>query len=473
MVESDVAGEILIDGIPSGTIKAGGTVTITNVSTGNTEVAVKESDGNVIKAPVFMLRQGQTVTALIERPVPDGLYFEIIDGKSVTISGYSGNAATVYIPERIQGLPVTRIKHSLSFSKNQLSVIIPSSVTWIDEFAFSNQYGSLTSINVDNRNPAYASIDGVLFDKNIKTIIQYPAGKKAETYAIPSSVTNINRYSFSHCSNLTSITIPSLVTTIGDSAFAYCSRLISIDIPSSVINIVKNGGHSAFNYCISLASITVDSRNPAYISIDGVLFDKNIKNIIQYPAGKKGETYSIPTSVTAIGNDAFSQSSLTNVIIPPSVTVIGSDAFNGSGLTNVNIPSSVTSIGSFAFHGCSNLTSVTIPSSVTSIVHSMFSYCESLTNITIPSSVTTINAYAFYACMSLTTVNIPSSVTSIGDRAFGACYSLTSVNIPSSVTSIGDRAFGENFRLTSVTMSRRTQVESNTFPDTTRIIYRD
>jgi len=78
----------------------------------------------------------------------------------------------------------------------------------------------LENITVDGRNPSYASIEGILFDKNIKTIIQYPIGKKAEIYSIPSSVTTIGNYAFVYCKNLTSVTIPSSVTTIGSFAFS-------------------------------------------------------------------------------------------------------------------------------------------------------------------------------------------------------------------------------------------------------------
>jgi hypothetical protein len=110
-----------------------------------------------------------------------------------------------------------------------------------------------------------------------------------------------------------------------------------------------------------LTNITVDSRNPAYASIDGVLFDKRIRTIITYPAGKTARTYTIPSSVTEIGDRAFAGcSSLTSVTIPSSVTVIGVSAFSGSSLTSVTIPSSVTSIYEGAFAGCESLTSVTL-----------------------------------------------------------------------------------------------------------------
>jgi hypothetical protein len=255
---------------------------------------------------------------------------------------------------------------------------------------------------------------------------------------------------FYNCRALTIITIPSSVISIGSSAFQNCIGLTTISIPLSVTSI----GSSAFNYCIGLTTITVESGNLNYSSLDGVLFNKNQTELIQYPCNRINSSYSILSSVTSIGSSAFSDcSNLTTISIPSSVTSIGIYAFMYcSGLTSVTIPSSVTSISSYAFYRCISLTNVTIPPSVTSIGGSAFYGCSGLTNITIPSSVTSIGIYAFMYCSGLTNVTIPSSVTSIGIYAFMYCSGLTSVTIPSSVTSIGSYAFYGCSGLTSVTI---------------------
>jgi hypothetical protein len=105
--------------------------------------------------------------------------------------------------------------------------------------------------------------------------------------------------------------------------------------------------------------------------------------------------------------------------------------------TSYTIPNSVTTIGENAFYGCTDLTSVSIPNSVTSIGGYAFNGCRSLTSVTIPNSVTTIESGTFSGCTGLTSVSIPSSVTAIGGYAFKGCSSLTSVSVswpnPSSV----------------------------------------
>ncbi len=110
-------------------------------------------------------------------------------------------------------------------------------------------------INVDNDNNHYKSIDGVLFNFDEKTLIQYPIGNSNTTYSIPNSVTSIGNYAFGYCSKLTSITIPNSVTFIGDKAFFYCTELTSVAIPDAVTSI----GDYTFSYCSALTSVTIPS----------------------------------------------------------------------------------------------------------------------------------------------------------------------------------------------------------------------
>jgi hypothetical protein len=224
--------------------------------------------------------------------------------------------------------------------------------------------------------------------------------------------------------NAARVDIPALivgrpVTAIGKEAFFDCTNLTSVAIPSSVTSI----GNWAFSGT-SLTSITVDSRNSAYASIDGVLFNKTIQTIIRYPQGKTGGTYTIPSSVTSIGNGAFFLTSLTSVTIPSSVTSIGHSAFsNCTSLASVTIPSSVTSIDSRAFYGCTSLTSVTIPSSVTSIGSEAFRGCTSLASVAIPSSVTSIGGWAFASWTARQTITIQGKANrAAADRAWGRAW---------------------------------------------------
>jgi hypothetical protein len=180
---------------------------------------------------------------------------------------------------------------------------------------------------------------------------------------IGDSVTSIGSYAFGYCTSLTSIEIPNSVTSIGGSAFSNCDSLTSVEIPNSVTSI----GDEAFRDCDSLTSITVSENNTAYQSIDGNLYTKDGKTLIQYVIGKTATSFTIPQSVTSIGSSAFwGCDSLTSIEIPNSVTSIGGSAFGYcTSLTSVEIPNSVTSIDGMVFSGCTSLTSITFNGTVT------------------------------------------------------------------------------------------------------------
>jgi hypothetical protein len=141
--------------------------------------------------------------------------------------------------------------------KSLSSVTIPRSVTSIGVLAF-DECMSMTSIDVASDNPTYHSEDGILFNKNIDTIVKYPCGKEGDAYIIPDTVTQLADWSFAGCVNLKSIIIPDSVEVIGDGAFCGCENLTSIVIPSSV----KSFGDRCFLACDSLTSATVPKGFP-------------------------------------------------------------------------------------------------------------------------------------------------------------------------------------------------------------------
>ncbi len=257
------------------------------------------------------------------------------------------------------------------------SVTIPNSVTSIGNSAFEDCTG-LTSVTIPNSVTSIGSstfsgcsgLTSVTIGNSVTSI-----GKSAfadcsslTSVTIGNSVTSIGDYAFEGCSGLTSMTIPNSVTSIGDWAFDGCSGLTSITIPKSVTSI----GDVPFLLCSNLKTIDIDADNPNYSSERGVLFNKDKTTLIQCPGGKQG-TYTIPNSVTSIGDFAFAQC---------------------YALTSIEIPNSVTSIGEYAFYLCSGLTSVIVGNGVKEIVSPTFAGCP-LKNITLGTGLRKMSVGAF------------------------------------------------------------------------------
>ena len=151
---------------------------------------------------------------------------------------------------------ITSIGNGAFYNCNGLtsSITIPDGVTFIGNSAFSG-CSNLPSINVDNNNSRYSSIDGILYNKAQDTLIKCPEGKTG-IVVIPNSVTTIENFAFQNCSKLTSVTIPNNVTNIGDYVFSGCCSLAAVSIPNGITSI----GNSAFEKCKSLTSITIPNN---------------------------------------------------------------------------------------------------------------------------------------------------------------------------------------------------------------------
>ncbi len=346
-------------------------------------------------------------SSLIEIKVSDNSEnYSSVDGvlfnkdKSEILCYPSGKTNSSYnIPNSVKKIG----KKAFINCKNLTSITIPDSVVDMDELSF---YGcsSLTSIDLPKnltsigRGAFYncEKLTNVKLSDNVTSI-----GKEAfyncvnlTNINLPNKLVSIEDYAFRGCEKLNNILIPSSVTSIGEWSFASCLSLEDIFIPKNV-NEIRDG---AFYNCKNLKEINVDDSNKNYSSVDGVLFNKDKTQLIQYPIKKEGVCYNIPEGVTSIKVVAFTQC---------------------NNLTTITIPNSVTSIENCAFYGCSNLTRVAIPSGVTNIDGSAFKYCKSLEKVLCLGNASKLGSETFDYCSSNLKIYAKNGLTGYDANGWG------------------------------------------------------
>jgi hypothetical protein len=424
--------------------------------------------------------------------------------------------------------------NAFAFCNKLTSMVIPNSVTSLGVSAF--QYCSdLGTVTLGTNLPSIGNST-------------FLGCSSLSQLSVPNSVAVVGNNALENCSGLTNLTLGTQVAVIGNNAFDDCGRLTSVAIPASVTNI----GSGVFSGCGSLTAIVVDGQSPAYGSAGGILFNKSQTTLIQMPAQFVGN-FALPDSVTNISNGALAGCPLLTAITASGknlyFTTLNGVLFDKSVTTLIQFPGAVggsytvsnglSSLGNTAFLGCSNLTSISIPSSITNVGSTTFLNCPHTgiyfagnapqiagSGIIIPGGTLTpifgntfynsnseavyylpgttgwgarfdgLNAYLFvppYVCtpssnsitiagfigsgntvaipntinglpvtalasgvfdnaagVALTNVILGTNLTTIGEYAFAACDNLTSITIPDSVTNLGSGAFAFCDNLTSV-----------------------
>lgn len=216
-----------------------------------------------------------------------GDYEYEVNGDTVTITKYNGNDSVVSIPSKIAGKKVTKITAEFKDCKNVTKVIIPDTVTALGGFLFSE----------------CENLKSVKLPKNLTKIGLglFSFCPKLTDVTIPQNVTAIESIAFAQCTSLKSINIPDTVKTIEAQAFYRCTSLTSINIPKNVKTVV----YDAFYGCENLRSINVESGNKNYCSQDGVLFNSDKTDLIQFPSAYAKTSYTLPKSVEYINHYAF------------------------------------------------------------------------------------------------------------------------------------------------------------------------
>lgn len=329
--------------------------------------------------------------------------FEIRKEGSDTCSviQYKGDDEDVIIPPLIgKYRPVSIASSFLRRGNRVRSISIPASVESIDD-SFFPVLEKLCAVSVGKGSRSFCSVDGVLYDASLYSLLLYPAGKDTKDFIAPSRLGRVasNAFSagvqmetFSYPQRLEEFPVlpsqcPHLRSFIPQSGSAEDGPLIhgktllfyppastaqTFSIPEGVEAIapipseaffppalrrlfvpasLKSGLEKAVS---SVQSIEVDSMSSCYRSLDGVLFSRK-RALLAYPGGRKDSIYLTPDGTDRIGEGAFRFSGPKILVIGDGVTAIGAGAFEGSPIEVMIIPPSVTEISVHALYGAKRL----------------------------------------------------------------------------------------------------------------------
>ncbi len=393
----------------------------------------------------------------------------------------------------------------------ETTITIPSSVTTIERYAFSN-FDGLTKITFENGD-------------NVTSIGEYAFRECNSLQAFPKlkNLSSVSVGLFYGCGNLTKVELGEKVTSIGNDAFCGAKKLSSINLPNSLTTLGSASGIGSlgkvFNDCEALTALTIPD-SVEYIGWASFAECTSLKSV------------TLPSKLKYIAGHLFEGcTSLTTVNLPADITSIEKNAFRGTKITTIEIPEKVQYIGNSAFENCSNLTCVVVPSSVTKVGTTtdatvfgganskLIVYCTASSPIIAKSpaymvyskqpasasektyvsldkftdvkgNITQINPLniiyglpvkaigtsAFEGNTKLTSIIIPDSVTTIGDKAFKGCTGLTEMFIPTEVTTIGAEAFMNCTGMEKIFIPKGSKINSigtDAFKNCPAIIYYD
>ena len=396
------------------------------------------------------------------------------------------NATSVTMPNTIVLIEANAFK-----GKNLRSIMIPSSVTTVEDGAFS-QMAALTTINVAPGNTHFYSNDGVLIEKigSNDWIASYPVAKTGTEYAVPEGIYGVRT-----------------------GAFQCAANLIKLTLPASLKESPSSAEFTGYSSAAKLANIEVAAGNTAFKSIDGVLVSLDGKKLIAYPNAKPGaasslpayqgvigqpsaSVYKIPDGVEIVGQAAFAQVNGLTAIELNEVKKLEKGAFDKqTKLRNVRLGSSVDTIEEGAFGGNQNLTAfdvdplnpnyisddgviynadktelvlfpggkggeyTTLPTT-TKIRRRAFYYNNVLAKVNFNKDLEVIDGDAFQATTELKNITFeaPARVKSIGTFAFQGS-GLTELNIPASLQTVDWSAFGFS-KLKKITVADGSRLQS-------------
>ena len=383
---------------------------------------------------------------------------KITFGASPSIKG-SGASSSEY--PALKTIIFNDATESISFSRNSFSganlemIVLPKNTNNVSITSLTKAY------QISEDSPYWETVDGVLYGKTNKALIFYPRYKEGDRYTVKDGTERIGSYAFAE-HTIKEVVLPESCKEVGTYAFQG-SQIERVEFKSDYVELL----YQAFYGCEQLSSVTVKENSELKVNPNTFMGCDSLQsfpyeNVIYIGAGAFDgagiEYFEIGEKVTYLGNDAFDDSALKNVVVKTTqIYAISDNTFRNTPLESVTFSDSITMIGASVFDGCKNLTAIDLKN-VTEIGNSAFSE-SGLTSVQ-SELVERIFGTAFSGCENLTTVNFPNVLTVAAGVFMGS--GVVAVSMPKAYL-IETSAFSECGNLAHVNFADEVSVESCAF----------
>ena len=322
-----------------------------------------------------------------------------------------GKLTRIVLPDSVESIGTSAFNRCSSLQE----VVFGKGLASIGSMCF-NYCHKLERFVVDEANPNFKGVDGVLYNKNVDTLVLYPQGRPDASFTMPETVKHIGPYGIYEPQLLQAVTVSPILETIDEFGMAGIALTGVLKLPATITSI----HFKAFQYDDGVTAFELPESCAAYATVDGVLYDKAVTHLLVYPAGRPDVSYETPDTVRTVGSYAFHSCKYLENIRLTGVEKLEERAFStAKALKHIDLANSVQLIDTYACANLSTLTYLTGTGALRAIGANAFS-STGLEFVTLP-AIELLGQYAFSFCKDMKRCVIGSTVQSIYASAFNYC----------------------------------------------------